>query len=280
MSADVQEIIDKNPQKRGLAVIVTNDYTDLPSGHLPGCHKDGDEMDKTLVDVHNFARYRVKNLSAKRMSDLFAYTAQCRYPKSYKYIAVVFSGHGKKGALIGNDGLSVDVNKQVVDPFEPSENPKNMDIVKLFFFDACRGEFDMQRALPKGLPPGPELGNYLIAYATTEGYVSWATASGSYWMVELAKRLRTERASVQDLVSSMRTYLRGDDKQYLQAPVTIVACGVVKLFEEGGDGVGESLIGSHVYLQKSTYSGTCDKGHLPRGRHLSMHVPNINFTYI
>ena len=31
----------------------------------------------------------------------------------------------------------------------------------------------MQRAQPKG-PPGLELGNYLIAYATTEGYVSWA----------------------------------------------------------------------------------------------------------
>ena len=240
MSTDVQKIIDKNPQKRGLAVIVTNDYTDLPSGHLPGCHKDGDEMDKTLVDVHNFARYRVKNFSAKQMSDLFAYTAQCRYPKSYKYIAVVFSGHGQKGALIGNDGYPVDVNKQVVDPFEPSQNPKNMHIVKLFFFDACRGEFDMQRAQPKG-KLGPELGNYLIAYATTEGYVSWATTSGSYWMVPLAKKLRTEKASIQDLVSSMRTYLRENDMQHLQAPVTIVACGVVKLFEDDdGDGVGES----------------------------------------
>ena len=241
MSTDVQEIIDKNPQKRGLAVIVTNDYTDLPSGHLPGCHKDGDEMDKTLVDVHNFARYRVKNLSAKQMSDLFAYTAQCRYPKSYKYIAVVFSGHGKKGALIGNDGHSVDVNKQVVDPFKPSQNPNNKHIVKLFFFDADRGELlDMQQAQPTEPIKGKldlEFGNYLIAYATTEGYASWATTSGSYWMVQLAKKLRTERASVQDVLSSMRTYLRDNIQRHLQVPETIVACGVVKLFE---DGVGES----------------------------------------
>ena len=236
---DVQDIIHKNSQKRGLAVIVTNDYTALSPDqctHLPGCHIDGDEMDETLVDVHNFARYRVKNLSAQQMTDLFAHTAQCSYPNSYKYIAVVFSGHGKKGALIGNDGVPVDVNEKVVDPFEPAQNQKNRHIVKLFFFDACRGEFDMQRELPKGPTPGPELGNYLIAYATTEGYIAWATTKGSYWMVPLAKKLRDERDSVQDLVSSMRTYLEENKMQHLQAPVAIVACGVVKLFEDGANG--------------------------------------------
>ena len=125
MSTDVQGIIDKKNQKRGLAVIVTNDYRDAPElGHLPGCHKDGDEMEHTLVGVHNFAGYRVKNLSAQQMSNLFAHTAQCRYPNSYKYVAVVFSGHGQKGSLIGNDGVLVNVNEDVVNPFEPSRNPK------------------------------------------------------------------------------------------------------------------------------------------------------------
>ena len=247
MTNNVQKIIDKNPQRRGLAVIVTNDYSDIPQkyGSLPGCHNDGDEMEQTLVGVHRFAGYRVKNLSAQQMSDLFAHTAKCRYSDSYKYVAIVFSGHGQKGALVGNDGVLVDVNEKVVDPFEPAQNPENKNIVKLFFFDACRGEFDMQRAQPKG-PPGPELGNYLIAYATTEGYVSWATTSGSYWMVPLAKKLRTQRDSIQDLVSSMRTYLQENGMRHLQAPVTIVACGVVKLFE---DGAGKSEMFIYVYYR-------------------------------
>ena len=247
MTNNVQEIIDKNPQKRGLAVIVTNDYSDIPQkyGSLPGCHNDGDEMEQTLVGVHRFAGYRVKNLSAQQMSDLFAQTAKCRYSDSYKYVAIVFSGHGQKGALVGNDGVLVDVNEEVVDRFEPAQNPENKHIVKLFFFDACRGEFDMQRAQPKG-PPGPELGNYLIAYATTEGYVSWATTSGSYWMVPLAKKLRIQSDSIQDLVSSMRTYLQENGMRHLQAPVTIVACGVVKLFE---DGAGKSEMFIYVYYR-------------------------------
>ena len=246
MSTHVQEIIDKNPQKKGLAVIVTNDYERLPPEqypHLPGCHIDGDEMDKTLVDKHKFARCRVKNLSAQQMSDLFAHTAQCSYPNSYKYVAVVFSGHGQKDALIGNDGVPVDVINKIVDPFEPSENPQNKHIIKLFFFDACRGEFDMQRAQPKGRlrpPPGPERGNYLIAYATTDRYVAWGTDSGSYWMVPLAEKLRDERDSVQNLLSKMTGYMR-KNHEHLQAPVTIVACDMVKLFEDDvGDGAGES----------------------------------------
>ena len=242
MSTDVQKIIDKNSQKKVLAVIVTNDYKRLPPDqypHLPGCHIDGDEMDKALVGEHKFACCRLKNLSAQQMTDLFDHTAQYSYPNSYKYVAVVFSGHGQNGALIGNDGVPVDVNKKVVDPFEPSKNPKNRHIVKLFFFDACRGEFDMQRALPKAPPPGPELGNYLIAYATTKGYLSWGTDSGSYWMVPLAEKLRTKRDSVQNLVSSMRTYLDNKNLQKFQAPVTIVTCGVVELFEDDVDGAGE-----------------------------------------
>ena len=48
----------------------------------------------------------------------------------------------------------------------------------------------------QGTATWPRTGNYLLAYATTEGYLSWATTSESYWMVPLVKKLRTERASV------------------------------------------------------------------------------------
>ena len=99
--ATVQELVDQNPTARGLAVIITNDYENCPKEQsLPGCHIDGDEMKTTFVDVHKFASYREKNLTTQQMIDIFAQTGQCKFPASYKYISVVYSGHGEKGALI------------------------------------------------------------------------------------------------------------------------------------------------------------------------------------
>ena len=141
----VQGVVDKNLTARGLAVIITNDYKKCPKeSPLPGCHNDGDEMKRTLVDVHKFASYRKKNLTAQQMIDIFDQTAQCTFPASYKYVAVVYSGHGKKRALVANDGLAVDVKKQVINPFEPYKSPRNKHIVKLFFIDACRGGLEMK----------------------------------------------------------------------------------------------------------------------------------------
>ena len=233
--ATVQELVDQNPTARGLAVIITNDYENCPKEQsLPGCHIDGDEMKTTFVDVHKFASYREKNLTTQQMIDIFAQTAQCKFPASYKYISVVYSGHGEKGALIANDRLAVSVKEQIIGPFEPGNSPRNKHIVKLFFIDACRGGLEMVRAKPKGLV-GPERGNYLIAYSTTEGYVSWAFAGrGSQWMVPLAKKLRELKRSVQDIVSIVTGELEKTE-EYPQAPRTVIACDVVELFDGSWD---------------------------------------------
>ena len=230
MAFGLQAIVSGKPGARGLAVIVTNDYDKRPKNYPPlPCHKDGEEMRQTFEDTFGFARFWKKNATAEEIKQIAKELADIDYSDSYKFIVFAYSGHGEKGPLfVANDGETVDVNRDIIDLFEPYKVPKNKHITKLFFLDACRGDERMERAVAKG----GELGNYLIGYSTMPDYVAWATSSGSVWTRLLAKKLREKKDSVQNILAEVREECK--EKYLLQCPPTFDASdGVVRLYDEG-----------------------------------------------
>ena len=230
MALDVQALVDKNPGARGIAVVITNDYDNCPDKRwwpLP-CHKDGEQMSTTFKDEFGFAFLWKKNATAEEIKALATQTANCDYPESYKFVVFAYSGHGEIGPLlVANDGNKVIVNSDIVDVFEPSRVPKNKHITKLFFFDSCRGKEEMEKAIPKG----GERGNYLIAFSTIKEYRSVAYPSGSLWMSLVAKRLRENRDSVQNILAEV--FVECKETYHMQCPETINRCGIVRLYNEG-----------------------------------------------
>ena len=245
-------------------LIVTNDYSDssvekLKKKPLPACHIDGEKMRKTFSEPDlNFALLPTKkNRPADEIKGLIQQVAKCNFPKSnsYKYFIFVYSGHGSaNNCILANDGGKVDIQHDIVDPLEPGNtSPAVGKIVKLFFFNFCRGGLEMNLPVPLG--PGIERGNYIIAYATMKEYVAYEDESGSKWIVPLAKRLREDRdKSVQHILSEMIEQVRNSPNfkynQY-QNPEFEATCGLVYLYP-GDHSLGKhaNSTGTIMYIQE------------------------------
>ena len=105
-----------------------------------------------------------------------------------KVIIFAFSGHGGRALEIyANDRQKINVLNEIVKP--PIKHSAVADIPKLFFFDACQGEYT-------GKHHFTHPGNYYIAYATLQ--FAYTGAAGSMWMPKLASRLRT-KVSIQQI---------------------------------------------------------------------------------
>ena len=205
----------------GVAVIITNDYhqTD-PSAklsRLDGTTTDGDKMGKAF-EFFGFVCIRAKNLLAEDITELVKIVTSCEALANCKCIAFIFSGHGKQGAILGEDndiysGL-VDIEDDIIKPL--TNAPFIAKAPKLFFIDACRGNEGAQSGKDSGkesdkdagpitwrsakLSKGDEdsgsshsAGNFIIGYATMTGYKSYLrgdSAEGSIWMPLLADELQ------------------------------------------------------------------------------------------
>lgn len=196
-------------EKNGLVLIVTNDYKGSPPDAegktlqpLMPCHKDGQAMEDTFKNLFEFACLWKPNCKAEQMTELIKQAAAYNYPPSYKYLVVVFSGHGKEGKLIAFDAKKVDVMTEVVEPLQPCKMTKKK-IRRLFFIDACRlGELAEE---PAAKGKHEEKGNYYLAFSTYKGTEAFTNpdGDGSRWMKTLAERLRDRKDSVQNIVSEL-----------------------------------------------------------------------------
>ena len=130
-----------------------------------------------------------------------------RYPPSYKQFVFVFSGHGKDDYLLyTNDSNPITIStKDILEKL--SEAPQLAAIPKLIFIDACRGdEPNPGRLVPKGgknvshiIPAG---GSWLVAYSTLPKQKSYEEQEkGGMWMSRLAKILRYDDSSVNDVLT-------------------------------------------------------------------------------
>ena len=222
-----QTLLDRSP---GLAVIVNCVYEacgDLCT--LLGTKVDADEMKKTCValnyvikQVVNPTKEQLEGLLQDVSSTLGTYHMKREVAKE-KVIIFAFSGHGtSKGTaekLYANDGQMLDLKEEIIRPFTKHKGVS--DVPKLFLIDACRGAQHLTKGSGGG--GGEEVvqkadeevyfekgvehvrGNYRIDYSTIPSHVSYVSpSSGSMWMPKLARALRTQNDSYQNITANVK----------------------------------------------------------------------------
>ena len=184
----------------GIALLVSNDYKGLNTvSELSFTHKDADNLEEMFKEF-TYVVCRKKNVSTVQFVASYKKLAEFKYPPHCKRILVYFSGHGEDGILIMQDGGKVKI-EDVISCFKPhiANNETSLAMVKMFFFDACRGTQKDYGYSTKAAKPYDEItclkrvpieGNELVAYASTRYYVSFGGSTGSRWTNYLIKALR------------------------------------------------------------------------------------------
>ena len=194
---DMNVICQKNPNAKGIAVVIANtkctkERTEKP---LQGVIVDRVNMECALETLKLAVVTKTDIGRDEMLSLLTAVATYDSYPTSYQRMVMVFSGHGKEGALCTHDG-SVSI-EEIKDRFKPVKCPK------LFFIDACRGKLSMNR----DRAPSPFV-EYVMAFSTTLEYVSLENpASGGYWMSLLCEKL-FENKSILDVLTIVNADLK------------------------------------------------------------------------
>ena len=248
---EVARVLQGNLNKRGLAIIVTNDYSDTPGiRKLTNAHKDGEKMKRTFEDLE-IATIRKNNIDHDELVRTLHDVAHVqKFPKSYKTISVLFSGHGiDSGDIYMQDGKKISI-QAIVNSLLPRQAPTLGNIPKLFFIDACRGSEDMRAVVcPRGGPRVasspitrgkhmkdrgatekdtvliPPDGNTLLAYSTTYSHKAHENPDGGVWMKALAEKLRTSKQPIDVVLTEVRSdlhsrYQSAEWRSHMQMPET------------------------------------------------------------
>ena len=255
----VESILQSKPRISGFALVISNDYVDSPGlSPIHGTEKDGEVMRDAFAHL-NIAVLWKKNLSQEETIRSILEVTNCtKHPATEcSCIAFVFSGHGNDvdgGKLFTQDGRMVAI-RDIIRPFLPKNAPHIGNVPKLFFIDACRGCKEVEPvAVPKGrneltrTRPGtfgaarttqrvrgatvlsqlvPGEGNFLLAYSTMHNYQAYEMAGrGGLWMTTLARKLRSSRASIDDILTEVNEemlaiYQAGKGGNKMQQPEKI-----------------------------------------------------------
>ena len=232
----LRELVRRNLSKRGLAIIITNEYLGS-ARRLVGTKKDGERMKIAFsrLDIANIWRQNVTKYQLNRLLKEVAEIGPC--PATYESISFVFSGHGNKEVIGLEDGTVEEILK-VIDAFVPLKSPQIAAIPKLFFIDACRGDETIgpvtvpnrrrERSLRYELQPQPSTflippkGNCLVAYSTSAPYVSFDHPDGSKWSEILADTMCKSTDHIEDVLTQVRQdyYQNEKNSGYMQMPET------------------------------------------------------------
>lgn len=241
----VDELVLRSPSKRGLAVIVTNDYSAAPDHleTLAGPKKDGNRM-KGVFEQLQIATFCKHNIRKRELEVLLTEIARLQFPPSYKSISFLFSGHGKGEAVCLQYGGTLCI-QDIINALLPQRAPNLGNIPKLFFFDACRGSHSMQPVMvarsgrsqqPQSITDRgatdlktvfvPPEGNTLVAYSNILDYRAMEGSDGGVWMKVFASQLIESRASIETVLTEVRQKLQQKYQdsqwhQYMQLPETI-----------------------------------------------------------
>jgi hypothetical protein len=213
----LMEFVRQNPSKRGLAIIISNEYA-TSSTPLVGPKKDGERMIIAFSRLE-IANIWMQNVTKDQLQQLLEEVAQIGpCPETYESISFVFSGHGNNEYLSLEDG-AIEID-EVIHAFSPQKAPRIAALPKLFFFDACRGEKIIrpirvparrrESSLRTELQPQPRTfvtpkeGNFLIAYSTVAPYSAHDYDDGSEWMKILADTMCKSTDHIEEVLTQVR----------------------------------------------------------------------------
>ena len=225
----LQEVLDACTHPVGLAIIISNDYKDVPTLKiLNETEKDG----KAMMDALKFlghATVHLRNVTYASLLDLLRQAEQIKYPSCCRRVVFVFAGHGKEGDnLITGDGKCIKIQTIV-------EKLSTIPMARLFFIDACRGKLDDRGRVvaSRGGKPLDEVRipsnayNFLLAHSTIPGHRSYEVENeGGIWMPVLANKLKEVDADINAVLVEVNRELqqRFQDREcfpYMMMPESI-----------------------------------------------------------
>ena len=238
MEEEIQQAVSLGGEdKRGLALIITNQYLDT-SKPLRFTIRDAEAMKKTMNSL-KFATITLLNVTQQDTKGIIKAIAKYKkYPPSYKCFIVVFSGHGgQNNVLFSNDLEEVDINEDILQALGSMQSPKQFsNSPKIVIIDACRGsktkvvqgaakDLITDDAQMKDVPEPPS--NVLAAFSTTQDYQAFGGSDGSIWLQTLATVLESSRKSIGDTIAGAnkiirRKYGKWQDPQIRLTTVNIV----------------------------------------------------------
>ena len=248
----------------GLAILVTCTYKramDLKS--LPETAEDANEMRETF-NYFNYIIHELENPTNSEikglLNEISDYLKTYNGPVENKVIMFAFSGHGCRGGRYGkicpNGGGQLDVDEEVLFPLTTPATV--FQIPKLFFIDACRGSQTLAveeggavaasqsdttiSSKSEGLVTDKGYlhaeGNWWLETATIPEHKSYAfTGRRSVWMPKLARALREQNDSFQNIMDKVKTDVV-DELKKLGREMKV------------GRSIGSLLTGGGLFLQK------------------------------
>ena len=240
----VTELVRRHHSKRGLAVIITNDYSSSALETLAGPEKDGLRM-KDVFEKLKIVPFWKHNVSKRELTDLLSEVARLERPATYESLSFVFSGHGRKDSQICFQYGGTLRIQEVIDSLLPQRAINWGNTPKLFFFDACRGSQGMQPVMvPRSAskqPNGaitdrgttdlktvlvPPQGNILVAYSNIHNHRALEGRDGGIWMNALANQLVESKESIETVLTEVRqqlqqTYQDTAWREHMQLPETV-----------------------------------------------------------
>ena len=152
--------IKVSPTSKGLAVIITNDYTkdqatsdsDEVKYEPLSTKNDGSRLEEAFKALNYDVCWR-HNVNAGDVQRIWNEMKNLKYEevKHYRCVVFIFSGHGEQsekqsegktsagGKLVMQDRSKVRISEDFIAPVLPGQAPSIGRIPKVFIIDACRG---------------------------------------------------------------------------------------------------------------------------------------------
>ncbi|KAF6024249.1 hypothetical protein EB796_017436 [Bugula neritina] len=231
LPADWSSMYKMTSDPRGYCIIINNRYF---SGHLK--ERLGTDVDRdNLYVLFSQLGYKIciqENLTGMEMLLTLRDFAQLPHHKSVDSCVVILLTHGLDGQVYGSDAKLINLS-EVLNFFDGNVCPGLQGKPKFFLVQACRGEsfdlgFDMpdngetdmsaagpasqviaqvhQQAsqdldsMSKKLPSGSD---FLIAYATVPGFVSWRNSEQGSWFIQAMCEVFLNRYKYEDALNML-----------------------------------------------------------------------------
>lgn len=236
---------------RGYCVIINNmKFTTMKD--RPGSQWDADALKELFGGYLGFHIESFNDLSSKSIRSLLKNLQNTDHSKLDCMVVAILS-HGENGQIYGTDGVLVSV-EDITSYFTGTKCPTLAGKPKVFIMQACRGKrFDYGVEVvatdgPEDDEPDeevmavdetdgggyaaalPEEADFILAYATTPGYVSWRNSAFGTWFIKALTDVMYEQARQEDFLSILTEVnrkvaeefeSRGKNKQ-MPAPVTML----------------------------------------------------------
>ena len=196
---------------RGICVVINNEKF----GSSEFSERKGSSSDKVkLVETFSKLRYQVFAYDDMISSQMIACLTQLSTwdHSSYDSFVCCILTHGREDLIYGTDGEKIEVRK-VCDIFQVAKCSTLAAKPKMFFIQACRGaekdpgtEGFVDGEVEYNIPEARNLplnSDFLMAYGTVHGFVSWRHPEQGTWFINVLCHLLLENYDKEHIMNIM-----------------------------------------------------------------------------